>query len=406
MKKAIAAGLILILAAALSLRLHYVLTAQYAPLDWDQLEYTKTAVQLLDKGIYAYRSTEPNTLVTPGWPLLLAGILAVFGHEPLEPALMAVRVLNCWIALGAIVLLFLTGRRLFNPLTGLLAAGLAAVQPSYIWSCSLILTEVPFLTAFMGLIYMQVRVLQDNRRRDHLWMGLLLGVCVLLRPNSLPMAVVPYALLWWKHKRVEPRTALLAAAAFAAVMLPWWVRNWHTFHTFIFIAKGEAGNPFLGGTDPYFRGTIDWTGMESKDQFAEGLRRIREGFVTEPLLWLRWMTVGKLAVFFKTMWVGPYPFSVPGWYFTGLGKLNTYTLGLGWATMLAFAWRSLAVRYLLGGFAVFLAVHMLFIPVNRYAYAMLPFMMLAAAWGAVQLAGCLRSAGAAAVTALLQWKRV
>ncbi|MDF2653415.1 MAG: hypothetical protein K0Q73_9220 [Paenibacillus sp.] len=78
-----------------------------------------------------------------------------------------------------------------------------------------------------------------------------------------------------------------------------------TFHSFIFIAKGEAGNPFLGGTDPYFQGTIDWDHIDTENQFAEGMRRIKEGLVKEPLLWMKWMTIGKLLVFFKTMWVGP-----------------------------------------------------------------------------------------------------
>jgi hypothetical protein len=103
MKKGAYLGLLLLLAVSLYLRLHYVLEAQYAPLEWDQLEYTKTAIQLLDKGIYAYQDTMPNSLVTPGWPMMLAVVLSITGYEPLEPALMVIRVLNCFIALGAIV---------------------------------------------------------------------------------------------------------------------------------------------------------------------------------------------------------------------------------------------------------------------------------------------------------------
>lgn len=77
MKRGIGILLFLIMAIALYLRLHYVLEAEYPPLEWDQLEYTKTAVQLLDKSIFAYRDTMPNSLVTPGFPLFLAVILTL-----------------------------------------------------------------------------------------------------------------------------------------------------------------------------------------------------------------------------------------------------------------------------------------------------------------------------------------
>jgi 4-amino-4-deoxy-L-arabinose transferase-like glycosyltransferase len=371
--------ILFIMGLALYLRLHYVLEAVYVPIDWDQLEYTKTAIQLLETGIYAYRDTAPNTLVTPGWPVMLAGLYQLFGYEPLEPALMAVRVFNCLLAVGAIWFIYLLGCRLFHPLTGLISAFFAAVYPSYVWSTSLILTEVPFLTVFTALLYMQVRIIQDNKPKDHIIMGVLLGVCVLIRPNVLPLAIVPYLFLWMRERWQLWKPALWGAGAFAIVMSPWWIRNALTFGEFIFIAKGEAGNPFLGGTDPYFRGTIDWSQINEKEQFAEGLRRIREGLAENPVLWIKWMTVGKLLVFFKTMWVGPYPFSVPDWYYQLLVKLHLYILYIGGLTMAVFSFRKPAVRYLTVSLAIFLLIHLLFIPVDRYVYGMLPFFMLATA---------------------------
>lgn len=371
-----AIGLTAVLAAGLYLRLRYVLHAEYGPLEWDQLEYTKLAIQLLERGIYAYRDTSPNTLVTPGWPLLLTCFLWLFGYDPLEPTLMIIRVFQCFLALSSLVFIYLTGRRLFGPVTGLFAAGFAAVYPPYVWSASLILTEVPFLACFTALLYVQVRVMQDNRPRDHIVAGLLLGLCVLIRPNSLPLAVVPYLLMWLDNKRIEWRGAGLGASAFALVMMPWWVRNWLTFREIILIAKGEAGNPFLGGTDPYFRGTIDWSKVEEKNQFAEGLRRIRQGLHDDPKLWLSWLTVGKFTTFFKTMWVGPYPLTVPGWYYELLVKLHRCVIWIGWLTGLALAPWSRPVRFLTVTLLFMLAVHMMFIPVDRYVYGMLPMLML------------------------------
>lgn len=138
-----------------------MLQADYPPLEWDQLEYTKTAIQLLEKGVFAYRDTVPNTLVTPGFPVYLAAIIKITGYSVIEQALMVVRILNCFIALGAVWFLFLIGKRLFQPLTGLIASGFAAVYPSYVWSTSLILTKVPFLTTFTGLLYPPVCIPLD-----------------------------------------------------------------------------------------------------------------------------------------------------------------------------------------------------------------------------------------------------
>jgi hypothetical protein len=90
----------------------------------------------------------------------------------------------------------------------------------------------------------------------------------------------------------------------------------------IFIARGEASNPFLGGTDPYFRSTIDWNHIDKDHQFVEGVKRIKEGMMEDPILWLKWMI---------------------GWYMNMLTHL----------------------------------LHMVFIPVDRYTYGMLPFLMLA-----------------------------
>lgn len=165
-----------------------------------------------------------------------------------------------------------------------------------------------------------------------------------------------------------------------------------TFNQFIFIAKGEAGNPFLGGTDPYFRGTIDWDRTDMEHQCAEGLRRIREGLRSEPLLGIKWMTIGKLQVFLKTMWVGPYLFSVPAWYMTMLTHLHTLLIAAGSFTMVVFSARKTSLQYIALAFLIFLSVHMLFIPVDRYVYGMLPFLMLASAYLITQVIYLIRNA--------------
>lgn len=383
-----------VLGAALFLRLHFLRNGQLEPLEWDQLNYTRMALQWLETGVYAYRDTAPNTLVTPGLPAFLTLMFRVFGHERPEATLMLVRELQCFIPLIAVWFLYRTGCRLFSPGAGVLAAMFAAVYPSYVWSSSLILTEVIFLSSFCVLLFLQVRIIQENRPADHILAGIMLAVTVLIRPNVLPLGVVPYLFLWVRGKKLPWLMVVRAVVAFSVIMLPWWIRNWITFHEFIPIAKGEAGNPFLGGTDPYFRGTIDWTAVGEEGQFQEGLRRIREGLVQDPLLWIGWFTIGKFRVFFRTLWVGAYPFSVPEWYFYLLNKLHFVLVYAGLAVLPMMALRRrMPYGILLAGLAVFWGVHQLFIPVDRYLYGMLPFLMLGVAGVAAELAEAAVSRG-------------
>lgn len=383
-----------VLGLALFLRLHFLRFGRLEPLEWDQLNYTKMALQWLDTGVYAYRDTAPNTLVTPGLPVFLALMFRLFGREHPEATLMLVRELQCFIALIAVWFFYRIGSRLFSPGAGLLAALMAAVYPSYVWSSSLILTEVIFLSSFSVLLFLQVRLIQENRPWDHVLAGLMLGLTVLIRPNALPLGVVPYLFLWAKDRKLPLGMIWRGFISFSVVMLPWWIRNWITFQAFIPIARGEAGNPFLGGTDPYFRGTIDWSAIGEEGQFQEGLRRIREGLGQDPLLWIGWFTVGKFRVFFRTLWVGPYPFSVPEWYYYLLNKLHFAVVYIGLIALPAMTLRRKpGFGFLLTGLALFWGVHQLFIPVDRYLYGMLPFLMLGTAGAAAEAVGAVINKG-------------
>jgi 4-amino-4-deoxy-L-arabinose transferase-like glycosyltransferase len=370
-------GILLVLALALFLRLQFILTFEFEPVEHDQKNYTTMAIQLLERGVYAYNDTKPNALVTPGFPVFLALVFKLAGYQPIEHAHRVVRVVQAFISLGAIWFIYLIGLRLFNRGAGLLAALFAAVYGPFVMVTSSILTEILFLTCFMGLIYFQVRIIQENRISDHIWAGVLLGLSVLIRPNSIIVAVTPYLFLWAQHRKLFFRQMLWGVSAFAVVMLPWWARNFATFHEFVFIAKGEAGNPFLGGTDPYGKVPIDWGRIRPDDQMKEGLRRIREGLNEDPALWIRWFTFGKLSAMFKnSIYWWPYPASIPEWYAAVLRGLHYVLVYAGMAFAAVASFVNLSVCFLSLNFLLFLGIHLLFIPEPRYSIGMFPFLML------------------------------
>ncbi|MFC9775432.1 ArnT family glycosyltransferase [Paenibacillus chitinolyticus] len=369
--------IVFILALALGLRLFYVLGEQYEPVEYDQKNYTTMAVQMLEKGIYGYNEAKSNTLVTPGFPVFLAAILAVFGYTDIERTFMVVRVLQVFISLGAVWYIYKIGLRLFNRTTGLIAAFFASVYGTFIVVNSLILTEVIFLTSFMALIYYQVKIVQENRTRDHLLAGLLLALVVLIRPNTLVVAPVPYVFLWFQHKKPYFKEISFGVLAFALGMLPWWIRNAITFHEIIFISKGGAGNPLLGGTDPYYRGTLDWSKIDFSNQQGEAIKRIKEGLQTDPALWIRWFTVGKMKeMFLNKLYIGDYGSSVPAWYAPWIPRFHKFLVyaGMGGSLIAFFIHKS--YRYLITVFLILLGTQLMFIPEARYTIGMMPFLML------------------------------
>ena len=225
------------------------------------------------------------------------------------------------------------------------------------------------MTVLLGLLYCQARILRTNQLRYHVAAGLILAFAVLIRPNVLPLAVIPYVFLWFRDRRVYAGEITVGVLSFAFLMMPWWIRNALTLHEFIFTAKGGAGNPFLAGTDPYFRGTIDWAEAQKGDQFKEGLRRLSEGLREDPLLWIRWFTIGKFRVFFKTPHL-----TLPTLFASIFIWLHLLFAWVGWISLLTF--RNRSVRFLSVSLLVFLGIHMMFIPTARYSYAMYPFLML------------------------------
>jgi hypothetical protein len=83
--------------------------------------------------------------------------------------------------------------------------------------------------------------------------------------------------------------------------------------------------------------------------------------------------------------------------------MHTYILYVGWLTMAVFSYHKLSFRYLAVSLLIFLGVHMLFIPVDRYSYGMFPFFMLATAHFITSAALLVRQAF---MTSLLQRKGI
>jgi 4-amino-4-deoxy-L-arabinose transferase-like glycosyltransferase len=214
----------IILAAALVLRLAILaMTTQLSLKIVDEQHYHVLATSMVE-GRGMASASGPTSLRPPVYPALVAGLWSVSGSRSLQ----VVRVFQDLLGLATAVLVYWIGRRLYDNRTALVAAGITAFYPALVLANSLFLTETVFtflLTAFVAAL---IALLQRPRPAVAVSAGLLLGLAALTRSIVWPLPLVLVPFLAWIAPATFPRRLMCCAlllAAYAAVLLPWAVRN-------------------------------------------------------------------------------------------------------------------------------------------------------------------------------------
>ncbi len=176
------------------------------------------------------------------YPYFIAVLFALFG------TLTAVKVAQC--VLGSLLVLAVgrIGRVALGEPAALVAAGIAAFYPEIVWFCAHFWAE----TVFTVLVWWAFeRVLEADARGSTgvaAAAGLLWGLAVLTRETVLYF--LPFAALWlaWRRPGGGRRAAVLVGTALL-VVLPWTVRNYLVFETFVPVSTAGALNLWQGNTD-------------------------------------------------------------------------------------------------------------------------------------------------------------
>jgi len=237
--------------AALGLRLLFVL--RFPGVVDDSRLYGNIAENWLLHGVYGVTNSGvvmPTLSRLPGYPAFLAAIFAMFGDENFR-AVLLVQVLFDLLTCFLIADL---ARRLFSERAAQAAFLLAALCPFLADYAAAALTETLeiFFTAlaldlaFRGLGIGETDVPGQGRHLVWLSCGLSIGAAILLRPDGgILLAAIGGYLLWLlvrslrlRHAAAHlgPRALVLAGVLVAigatAPLIPWTLRNLHTFHRF------------------------------------------------------------------------------------------------------------------------------------------------------------------------------
>jgi 4-amino-4-deoxy-L-arabinose transferase-like glycosyltransferase len=199
-----------LLIVALVALVHAAGFAVYQHPEWDtswddQVGYQRLGHVLATTGEFT-RSPElqpfvPETIRTPGYPVLVAGIYRVAGeHHAAVAAVQAVI-----FALLTLVV-FAIGSRLASQRVALAGAIFTALFPAIPYYGALVLTEV-WCTFLVTLgMWTAVCAVEDRRTSHHLLTGFLFGLATLTRPTFalFPVALVgciALAALWQREWR-------------------------------------------------------------------------------------------------------------------------------------------------------------------------------------------------------------
>jgi 4-amino-4-deoxy-L-arabinose transferase-like glycosyltransferase len=379
---------IIVIVAGLLRGAFFIQQMRIFQLSGDALNYHIMAHQLVEDHLYGYalarKSGESNSYITPGYPVFLAGVYSVIQDPYLQ--ITAVRLIQ--IAIGTLtpVFAFLFLRRIFrrNDI-GIVTALLIAIYPPFVQAPVQLLTEVLAMATMLLYLWLMTAALETRKWSHSVLAGLIFAVQILIRPVMLPLAIVPfiYALATCYRGNIAGlfKVGVQTAIGVLILMLPWWIRNYIVLDKLILTATGSA-NPLLAGTYPNMEHMFEdfkQAGYKSTEQSWYAKKRIIEGFTTQPLVFLKWYTIGKTKVMFQTPWLYQELYKTPPFYGFNLA-FHPIVMWTGFVGMLVGLFTNRVMRFLTVYAALFLSLYLIFIPTTRYAYQVIFFVMTGAAF--------------------------
>jgi len=176
---------------------------------------------------------------------------------------LAMRLTMTIFGLGVVVLVGLLGRELFGDAAGLVAAGLAAVDPNLWVNDGLIMSEALSTFLTIAIVFCAYRVLRGASGRWIAGMAVLCGLAVLVRAELAlltPAIALPAVWIGSRGSRVDTRrrVGLVAACGAGAVLvvMPWVGYNLARFEKPTFISTNDGFALLAGNCNRTYHGDL------------------------------------------------------------------------------------------------------------------------------------------------------
>lgn len=231
-----------ILLLALITRCFWAIVVPVAPIDSDPSVYDQLAQQIAQGKGYVW----PDGRVTAYWPVgtsaLYGIIFALFGHNLSVAALV-----NVLLGTGLVAATYALARTGFSSGVALIAALLTAIWPTWIAYTTIIASELPtnlFFTAGVAIALSRLRPW---------WLRVMVSTALLVasaycRGNMLPFVMLVPLVVALRERSaiVFFREGALALALAALLIAPWALRNQHVLGHPVLIAANVGVNLWIG----------------------------------------------------------------------------------------------------------------------------------------------------------------
>jgi hypothetical protein len=242
---------------------------------YDQISYDGLARRVVEGYGFSFaeghwpatRAGEPTAHWSYIYTIYLVAVYRLFGTYPV-----IARVIQALVA-GAFQTLFIwrIGTRLFGGAVGLIAAALNAIYIYFFYYAGALITETFYVTGILWICDVAFRLasatqnMQQRTTSPWQWveLGIAIGITVLLRQVFLIFLPILYLWLWWniRDQGVTPweqrfhRSAIkglsLATLVLFLLIIPWTIRNYRAFGTFVLL-NTNAGFAFFWGNHPVY----------------------------------------------------------------------------------------------------------------------------------------------------------
>ncbi len=238
---------------------------------FDQISYHNLALRVLDGHGFSFgefwwpgtAANEPTAHWSYLYTLYLTAVYAVFGANPLVARLIqavAVGILMPWLVYRLALHLFPSDASLDRnekpgrgEKIGLLGAGIVAIYVYFIYYAAALITESFYITTILWLFDLTFQMRRPTLGRQiyrWIWLGVALGLTILLRQVFL--LFIPFLLFWlWWTVRPKPGYLLLPVLVVVLMIAPWTVRNYLAFGQFVLL-NTNAGYAFYWGNHPIY----------------------------------------------------------------------------------------------------------------------------------------------------------
>ena len=219
----------------------------------DMDAYILLARNLVTGSGYTYAHV-PSAWRTPGYPLVIAAAMELFGTH----FVIAVRCLQVSLSVLAAYFCMRAARIFFGETAAKISLLAALFLPTLAYFSGEILSES--LTAFFMALFLWIFAedAANPRWTTAAGMGLAIGAGAMFRPNFAAVAALALAGSWLSRHTYRARLQLaLVPLCAVLVFVPWILRNYEVFGRFVLSTKSGA-DALCGALNPESRFNVGW----------------------------------------------------------------------------------------------------------------------------------------------------